>query len=333
MASQNGFYEIWDSENNLGQKATVKLMKNEFLSNPKVNQEFKREATQAAHLIHPGITRVLGFEEGNGMMAIIKENHGGTTLKENLKRKGPFKEDEILRYFPAFLQTLEFVHNNNYIIGNLNYENTAFVTGFGLKINDISKDTSEVLGFSAPISSFGAEAIAFKSPEQLQGIEQSSKKSDFYSAGIILYTLLKGKPPFNPESQSLAEIYRDITQGNLPAVSCSPGMLTFLSKMIAVNPAGRFNSFTDALQQFHASFAPTAPSAAQPIVNPASAATQAGPVKYCINNKCGKSMPVSAKFCGACGTKWQELNLIACKYCTSPIEAGSDYCPYCENPL
>jgi serine/threonine protein kinase len=339
MASQNGFYEIWDAENNLGQKASVKVLKSEFMNNPRVREEFKREAKQAASLLHPGISRILGLEESAGTLAIIRESNDGITLKEHLRKKGAVKEVDGLRMLLGLLETMNYIHMKGYQIGNLNYENVLVTQQSALKLFDFSKDTAEVLGFAAPVSSFGPEAISFKSPEQLQGLEAASNSGDLYSAGMILYSMIRGKAPFNPTDQPLANIYRDITNGVLPAIAMSDAGRQFLARLMHVNPGFRFNGASEAFRilsemiapkvQSSAESAPTVPASAAPL----SAPVQNAPMKKCVNARCEKPMPVNAKFCAYCGTKWQNLNLVSCPHCKSEIPGNSSYCPYCENEL
>lgn len=340
MASQNGFYEIWDAENNLGQKASVKVLKPEFMNNPKVRDEFKREARQAAALLHPGVSRILGLEEGENVVAIIRESREGVTLKEHLKKKGSIREQDALKMVYGLLESLVYIHAKGFRIGNLNYENVLLTNDGHLKIFDFSRDTAEVLGFATPVSSFGPEAISFKSPEQLQGMEASSVSGDLYSAGMILYTMIKGKAPFNPAEQPLSNIYRDITNGVIPAVNMSDAGRQYLARLMHVNPAFRFSGASEAMRMLQEMISPRTeqPVAATGVRPEAPAPAAPAPrtevaTKKCINPRCEKPLPLSAKFCAYCGTKWQNINLIPCPHCKTDIPSDSSYCPYCENEL
>ena len=77
-------------------------------------------------------------------------------------------------------------------------------------------------------------------PEILDGLEGHSFEVDVWSLGVILYTMLVGKPPY--ESEAIKDTYRKIKQNSFsfPERSgVSPQAKDLVHKMLVLNPVAR----------------------------------------------------------------------------------------------
>ena len=72
----------------------------------------------------------------------------------------------------------------------------------------------------------------YAAPEQFDAKVQSDARTDVYSLGITLRSLLMGKTPYD------VEFYDDIRKQN-PAVT--DGLIKVLNKATAQNPANRYS--------------------------------------------------------------------------------------------
>jgi serine/threonine protein kinase len=57
----------------------------------------------------------------------------------------------------------------------------------------------------------------YMSPEQIKSTSEVTKATDFYSLGVVLWQMVKGRKVYNSQKQSLAEIQAAIMRDDLPA--------------------------------------------------------------------------------------------------------------------
>lgn len=125
----------------------------------------------------------------------------GGELFDRIMDKGHFSEAEARAIFVSIMQALNYCHSNGICHRDLKPENFLFLTkaddspikviDFGLSILfDETKKTG-----SAKVSmKTKAGTPYYISPEVLAGSYDQS--CDIWSAGVILYILLSGVPPF-----------------------------------------------------------------------------------------------------------------------------------------
>ena len=99
---------------------------------------------------------------------------------------------------------------------------------------------------------------AYMSPEQVLG-RPLDGRSDLYSAGIVLYETLAGRPPFLPSEKSEFALRMDQVETPPPPfrmlVPQAPPMLDQLfSRVLAKDPAARFGSAIEMGEAFRSAF-------------------------------------------------------------------------------
>jgi len=75
---------------------------------------FEREAKVLASLNHPNIASIYGFEESDGVRALVMELVEGTTLAERI-RQGPLPPEEVLAFAKQIADGLEYAHERGII--------------------------------------------------------------------------------------------------------------------------------------------------------------------------------------------------------------------------
>src|ERR671920_930323 len=118
----------------------------------------------------------------------------------------------------------------------LTQEGTVKVADFG-----IARIVEEDDAGGAPGEIVGS--ARYMSPEQLRG-DDATPESDIYSAGVLLYHCLTGRPPFSGDVKSLARqhMYKDPTPPRRLNTRITPGMEAVIMKALSKKPRDRYFS-------------------------------------------------------------------------------------------
>ncbi|GLT48968.1 hypothetical protein SLA2020_225550 [Shorea laevis] len=192
---------------------------------------------------HPNVVRIRDTYEDQSCVHLVMELCEGGELFDRIVRKGHYSEREAAKLIKTIVGVVEACHSLGVMHRDLKPENFLFdtveedaalkATDFGLSVFYKPGETfSDVVG-----------SPYYVAPEVLR--KHYGPESDVWSAGIILYILLSGVPPFWAESEM--GIFRQILQGKLdfdsqpwPAISESAKDL--IRKMLDRNPKRRLTA-------------------------------------------------------------------------------------------
>ena len=171
------------------------------------NPTFKKEIEILMRLDHPNIIKLYEvFESDNSIYLIMEECFGGELfdkILQRIKKNSLYNEKEACKIMQQVIGAIEYCHNNGIVHRDLKPENLLYlkageeednpikIADFGLSQDiDINKALSSKVG-----------TAYYVPPEILAG--KYNEKCDIWSAGVILYILLSGDPPFNASSDNL----------------------------------------------------------------------------------------------------------------------------------
>jgi serine/threonine-protein kinase len=166
-------------------------------------RRFFEEARIAAELSHPGIVAVhdQGRDAASRLLFIAFEYLEGTTLETTLTTVGPPPWREGLRIIARVAEALHHAHAHGVVHRDLKPANIMLLEGAlggSVKLMDfgIAKIASVRNGLTSAGTLLGTPL--FMSPEQAFG-EEVDARSDIFSLGTILYTVLTGRWAFTAE--------------------------------------------------------------------------------------------------------------------------------------
>jgi serine/threonine protein kinase len=181
-----------------GRKAALKVLASELAQEIGFLQRFQREIETLSKLDHPGIVKFYeaGFE--NGLYFFAMEYVEGQSLEKVLQEQGRLPWHEVLDIATQICGALRHVHDSGVIHRDLKPPNILRTVNGEIKLTDFG--IARVFAAKHLTSTGGVVGTAeFLSPEQASG-KPVTKRSDLYSLGVVLYTLLTGRTPFEGSS-------------------------------------------------------------------------------------------------------------------------------------
>ena len=110
-----GMGEVYRArDTRLGGDVAIKLLPPAFAADPERLRRFEREARLLAALNHPHIATVHGFEDADGVRALVLELVEGPTLADRIAR-GPVPIEEALTIARQMAEALEAAHERGII--------------------------------------------------------------------------------------------------------------------------------------------------------------------------------------------------------------------------
>jgi eukaryotic-like serine/threonine-protein kinase len=191
-----GMGEVYRArDTTLNRDVALKILPSEFAFDTDRLARFKREAQVLASLDHPTIGAIYGFEDSDGVHALVLQLVEGPTLADRIAH-GPIPLDEALPIAQQIAEALEAAHEQGIIHRDMKPANiklrpdgTVKVLDFGLaKLAEAAATTSPNAGALSQSPTITTPAImtgigvllgttAYMSPEQAKG-RPADKRSD-----------------------------------------------------------------------------------------------------------------------------------------------------------
>jgi serine/threonine protein kinase len=218
-----------------------------FAHTPEEDREFRErlftEAKAAGRLSHPGIVTVYDVSEDPDTLNpyIVMEYVPGDSLEKQVAESADrFPLGSALALVEQVAEALDYAHSQGIVHRDIKPANILTpesgppkITDFGIAKLNFSHSTSLGEAMGTP---------AFMSPEQLNG-EPVDGRSDLFSLGVVLYTLLTGYRPFQGNS-ALTVSFKVVNRNPLPATtfdsSFPPELDRVVSRAMAKDPAQRY---------------------------------------------------------------------------------------------
>src|SRR5712692_7553444 len=211
---------------------------------------FVRESQAVARLNHPNIGQVYDFGEEGDIAYLVMEFIRGKELKTFFDANERFDLKEVVRIMSELCEALDFAHNAGIVHRDIKPANVMLdsqartkLTDFGVaRVQDSDKTSVERTQAGTMVGT-----PAYMSPEQITG-GTIDKRTDVFSAGIILYQFLTGEKPFT--GSGAWTIAKKIIQEEPPLpssinTSVTPLFDAVVNRALAKDPEQRYQSARD----------------------------------------------------------------------------------------
>ena len=267
LLGTGGMREVYRArDTKLRRDVAIKVLPSFFANDPDRLARFAHEARLLAALNHPHIATIHGFEEADGVRALVMELGEGPTLAEKLAHgsrrsvKAGLPLSEALKIGGQIAEAVEAAHKKGVIHRDLKpaniklgHDGNVKVLDFGLAKAFSSDSAGSNLSRlpTITVTELQAGAIvgtpAYMSPEQARG-QAIDKRTDIWGFGCVLYEMLTGRAVFPGEtiSDTIAAILeREPEWSALPAHTPA-GIRQLLRRCLDKDPNRRLHDIADA---------------------------------------------------------------------------------------
>jgi eukaryotic-like serine/threonine-protein kinase len=206
---------------------------------------FFREAEAAGRVSHPGIVTIfdIGEEPETHAPYIVMEFVGGQSLDKLLARNDhTLLPETALQLTIEIADALDCAHSQGVVHRDLKPANILMTEDGHAKIADFGVAKLNLANHTLAGRVLGTPA--YMSPEQLNG-DAVDGRSDLFSLGVILYTVLTGYRPFQGNS-ALTVSFKVVNRDPIPATVLNtdlpPGLDYIIARAMAKDPAQRYQT-------------------------------------------------------------------------------------------
>ncbi len=212
MIARGGMSTVYRGvDTRLDRPVAIKVMSPQYVADPTFLSRFEREARLAASLGHPGVVAVYDQGQDGELVYLVMELVDGGTLRDLIRERGPLPVPVVLGILDPLLDALGAAHASGLVHRDVKPENVLISARGAVKIADFGL-VRAVGSQTVATGDVILGTVAYLSPEQVAtGI--SDARSDVYSAGIVAFEMLTGRPPFdgdNPMSVAYQHVHSDV---------------------------------------------------------------------------------------------------------------------------
>jgi eukaryotic-like serine/threonine-protein kinase len=243
----------------LGREVAIKELIQSAAADPVALKRFLQEAQVMARTSHPNLVQVHDLEVMGEANYIVLEFVRGKSLRDWLLR-GPIPLPQVFAVMHGVLQALDYAHKHAIVHRDMKPENVLLSDEGMVKVADfgIARLTDDSgVGGTATKTGTTVGTPQYMSPEQVASSKVDGR-SDLYSAGIMLYELVAGQPPFtaNEADGPFTLMAKHVQAPPKPPSVLRPGLDMGLEEVIlkslSKRPEDRFQTgqeFDDALDR------------------------------------------------------------------------------------
>src|SRR5579863_752663 len=183
----------------LEREVAIKVIKPWWTEDPEWAESFGREAQLLARVSAPGIVQIYDVGQAEEGLYYVTELVEGESLSALLRRGGrvsPWRAGEIAE---QLCHALEHAHAEQIVHRDIKPANVLISTRGRVKVGDLGIARLAEGGTTDGGTATIVGTPRYMAPEQANG-HPVSPATDVYSAGIVLYEMLAGHPPFNGDS-------------------------------------------------------------------------------------------------------------------------------------
>ncbi|WP_037888379.1 serine/threonine-protein kinase, partial [Streptomyces viridochromogenes] len=222
-----------------GETVAIKVLKEELAGDADIVMRFLRERSVLLRLTHPNIVRVRDLVVEGDLLALVMDLVEGPDLHRYLRENGPFTPVAAALLTAQIADALAASHADGVVHRDLKPANVLLKQDGG-RMHPMLTDFGIARLADSPGLTRTHEFVgtpAYVAPESAEGRPQTSAV-DIYGAGILLYELVTGRPPFGGGS-ALEVLHQHLSaEPRRPSTVPDP-LWTVIARCLSKNPDER----------------------------------------------------------------------------------------------
>jgi serine/threonine protein kinase len=200
---RGGMAQVWEAENEAGQRVAVKMLSAPGGASDDLVKRFWLEAKASNVISHPGVVRVIDSGATPwGAPFLVMERLVGASLEDVAAANGPLSAAQATGVLVPLLDALSAAHQAGVVHRDLKPGNVFVAVAPSPVVKLLDFGISRVLTDDARLTQTGMlfGTPAYMAPEQVKDPRLAGVQADLYSAGALAFELLTGRLPFLGDS-------------------------------------------------------------------------------------------------------------------------------------
>ncbi|MFI1253245.1 serine/threonine-protein kinase [Streptomyces netropsis] len=222
-----------------GETVAIKVLKEELANDADVVMRFLRERSVLLRLTHPNIVRTRDLVVEGDLLALVMDLVDGPDLHRYLRDNGPFTPVAAALLTAQIADALAASHADGVVHRDLKPAN-VLLKNDGQAMHPMLTDFGIARLADSPGLTRTHEFVgtpAYVAPESAEGRPQTSAV-DIYGAGILLYELVTGRPPF-AGSTALEVLHRHLSEEPRRPTTVPEPLWTVIERCLRKRPEER----------------------------------------------------------------------------------------------
>ncbi|WP_327246066.1 serine/threonine-protein kinase [Streptomyces sp. NBC_01320] len=222
-----------------GETVAIKVLKEELANDADVVMRFLRERSVLLRLTHENIVRTRDLVVEGDLLALVMDLVDGPDLHRYLRENGPLTPVAASLLTAQIADALAASHADGVVHRDLKPANVLLSERDG-QMHPMLTDFGIARLADSPGLTRTHEFVgtpAYVAPESAEGRPQTSAV-DIYGAGILLYELVTGRPPFSGGT-ALEVLHRHLSEEPRRPTTVPAPLWTVIERCLSKDPDGR----------------------------------------------------------------------------------------------
>jgi serine/threonine-protein kinase len=217
----------------------IKIPKN--VDRAKALQKIQFESEILKALSHPNLVKFYGAGIEGDRIFFASKLIKGESLATILTRRSKLTPELVIDYAKQIASCLQYLHEHHLVHSKLTPDKILVDRRGVLRIADLRLNRARKKRWDDAPRRGHLEIAAYLAPEVLTG-KGATEKSDFYSLGVIMYEMLAGELPFEPDSMHrMMRIKKTERVGSVAekSLNCPVWLDQIVQRLLEPNPKNR----------------------------------------------------------------------------------------------